>query len=33
MKEEYKNTYGRWRVTTEGDVEGRSTTDLGTHLG
>lgn len=29
----YKNTYGLWKVTTEGDVEGRSTTQLGTHEG
>jgi len=33
VKEEYKNTYGRWQVTTEGDCEGRTTTDLGIHLG
>jgi len=33
MKQEYKNTYGRWRVTTEGDCEGRTTVDLGFHLG
>jgi len=24
---------GRWRVTTEGDVEGRTTRDLGVHVG
>ena len=30
---DYKNTYGRWQVTTEGDCEGRSTVDLGIHLG
>lgn len=32
---ELKNypTYGHWHVTTEGDVEGRSTRDLGTHEG
>jgi len=29
----YKTTYGLWQVTTEGDVEGRSTTQLGTHKG
>ena len=27
------NPVGRWKVTTEGDVEGRSTTNLGTHEG
>ena len=27
------NTIGWWRVTTEGDVEGRSTTRLGLHYG
>jgi hypothetical protein len=25
--------YGTWKVTTEGDCEGRSTRDLGTHTG
>jgi hypothetical protein len=25
--------YGKWHVTTEGDVEGRSTTDLGVYEG
>ena len=25
--------YGTWKVTTEGDCEGRSTHDLGTHTG
>jgi hypothetical protein len=29
----YPSTYGLWQVTTEGDVEGRSTTQLGTHKG
>jgi hypothetical protein len=29
----YKTTYGLWQVTTEGDVEGKSTTQLGTHEG
>lgn len=29
----YKSTYGLWNVTTEGDVEGRSTIQLGTHEG
>jgi len=29
----YKSTYGLWEVTTEGDVEGRSTNHLGTHKG
>lgn len=27
------SAYGLWRVTTEGDCEGRSTRDLGTHEG
>ncbi len=27
------NSYGMWHVTTEGDVEGRSTKDLGVHEG
>lgn len=25
----YTNKFGRWKVTTEGDVEGRTTNDLG----
>ncbi len=29
----YKNPYGTWRVTTEGDEEGRTTRELGTHTG
>lgn len=29
----YKNTFGTWKVTTEGDEEGRSTRDLGVHTG
>lgn len=29
----YKSSYGRWNVTTEGDVEGRTTIQLGTHEG
>lgn len=29
---EYK-AYGSWHVTTEGDCEGRTTTDLGVHVG
>lgn len=33
MKEEYKNPFGTWEVTTEGDVEGRSRKNLGTHTG
>jgi hypothetical protein len=32
-KKMYKSTYGLWQVTTEGDVEGKSTTQLGTHKG
>ena len=31
--EDYKNPYGTWKVTTEGDVEGRSTRQLGTYTG
>jgi len=27
------NAYGTWHVTTEGDCEGRTTRDLGTHTG
>ena len=33
MNENYKNSFGTWEVTTEGDVEGRSTKHLGTHIG
>lgn len=33
MNNEYANLYGTWEVTTEGDVEGRSTRNLGTHTG
>lgn len=33
IDEKYQNTYGTWRVTTEGDVEGRSTRQLGTFEG
>lgn len=33
FKEAYMNSYGYWRVTTEGDCEGRSTTHLGTFKG
>ena len=29
----YNNPKGTWNVTTEGDVEGRSTRNLGTHTG
>lgn len=29
----YLNSYGNWKVTTEGDCEGRTIRDLGTHLG
>jgi hypothetical protein len=29
----YNNVYGNWEVTTEGDVEGRSTKYLGTYEG
>jgi len=31
--EKYKNPYGFWEVTTEGDVEGKTTKHLGTHKG
>lgn len=31
--EAYKQAYGTWTVTTEGDCEGRSTTQLGTFEG
>ena len=33
LTEKYRDTYGTWRVTTEGDVEGRSITQLGTYEG
>jgi len=33
MKKMYESTYGLWQVTTEGDVEGRSTRNLGTFEG
>ena len=33
MREDYKNLYGNQKVTTEGDVEGKTITHLGTHLG
>ncbi len=33
MPAQYKNTFGTWKVTTEGDEEGRSTKDLGVHTG
>lgn len=33
MKAPYTYAYGRWAVTTEGDVEGRSVVHLGTHEG
>lgn len=33
MKNNYKNVYGTWSVTTEGDVEGRTTINLGTYKG
>jgi hypothetical protein len=34
MKEEmYATTYGIWQVTTEGDVEGRTTRQLGSYEG
>lgn len=29
FKKPYDKAYGFWHVTTEGDCEGRSTTDLG----
>ena len=32
-KPDYTKPYGVWRVTTEGDCEGRSTCELGTHAG
>ncbi len=33
MKKAYNSAYGLWRVTTEGDCEGRSVRDLGVHSG
>lgn len=30
---DYNKPYGTWKVTTEGDCEGRSIRDLGTHEG
>lgn len=33
VKEPYNNPYGTWKVTTEGDCEGRAVTDLGTYTG
>lgn len=33
MKEMNTNGFGLWRVTTEGDCEGRTTKDLGIHEG
>lgn len=33
MNNDYTNLYGTWEVTTEGDVEGRTTKHLGTHTG
>lgn len=33
MKKNYKNPYGTWKVTTEGDCEGKSTTQLGVFTG
>jgi len=32
-KEKYLTPYGNWKVTTEGDCEGKSTTQLGTYTG
>lgn len=32
-KDQYKNAYGLWFVTTEGDVEGRTVKNLGTFEG
>lgn len=29
----YRNVYGTWRVTTEGDCEGRTVKQLGTYVG
>lgn len=33
IKPPYDNVYGLWKVTTEGDCEGRSSRDLGTYEG
>lgn len=33
VKEPYRNTYGLWKVTTEGDEKGIHTRDLGVHKG
>lgn len=33
MKGAYNNCYGLWKVTTEGDCEGRTVRDLGTYEG
>ncbi|MNL91004.1 hypothetical protein D3C81_07300 [compost metagenome] len=33
LSEKYKNVYGVWSVTTEGDCEGRDIKTLGTHEG
>lgn len=32
-KQDYSSPYGFWKVTTEGDCEGRSTRQLGIHAG
>lgn len=33
MNDKYKSSYGMWRVTTEGDCEGRSVKELGVYKG
>lgn len=33
MNPEYKEVYGTWKVTTEGDCEGKTVTQLGTYTG
>lgn len=33
LSEKYNSTHGTWQVTTEGDVEGRTTANLGTFTG
>lgn len=33
MTNPYEQAYGTWKVTTEGDCEGRSIRDLGTYTG
>jgi hypothetical protein len=33
MNKHYTNAYGGWEVTTEGDVEGKTTKHLGTFIG